>query len=425
MTPTVFFGLDFGTTNSALAVNWGEKVEIVNVDAFNPTGKTMRSVLFFDEQKRVFSGHEAIAKYMEEISYGRYMQSIKAFLPDKSFESTELFGRIYRIEDLVAIILRKMKVKGEEHCGQQVENIVLGRPVVFSEDQDRDSLAETRLRNAAEKAGFKNIFFQLEPIAAALAFEDGLPIGEEKIVLVGDFGGGTSDFTVIALRGGKNQEKTDRKEDVLSVGGVYIGGDTFDSRVMWEKIAPYFGRDVKIKLAMSNEWHGMPPLIYKLRHWHLIPQLRERNVRESIRKLKVLADRKDLIENLENLIDDNYGFLLFQAIEKAKCELSSQKETSIFYKEFDLVIREQILRTEFEEMVLEDVDKIGMCINNVLSDAGATVDDIDVVFLTGGSSNVPLVKKIFEALFGQKKVIRTDVFTSVAYGLGLSASMYF
>lgn len=278
----ILFGLDFGTTNSALAVNCNGNVEIVDVDEFNPAGKTLRSVLFFDEDGRVHVGNGAIAKYIEDVSYGRYMQSIKAFLSDTTFESTEIYGTTYEIEDLVAIILRKIKEKGEEFIGQRVDSVVLGRPVVFSADSQKD---------------------------------------------------------------------------VLSVGGVYIGGDTFDSRMMWDKVAPYFGRDVKIKFAMSNHWKDMHPLIYRLRSWHLIPQLRERNTRESIRKLKALADRKDLIENLENLIDDNYGFMLFQAIEKAKCELSSQEETMIFYKEFSLIIREQIARFEFEEMIKEDVEK--------------------------------------------------------------------
>ncbi|OGI34349.1 MAG: molecular chaperone [Candidatus Moranbacteria bacterium RIFOXYA2_FULL_43_15] len=424
MPSQVLLGLDFGTTNSALAINRDGKVEIVDVDEFNPNGKTMRSVLFFDEEKNVYVGYEAIAKYVEEISYGRYMQSIKAFLSDKTFESTEIYGKTYEIEDLVAIILRKIRARGEEYAGESVEDVVLGRPVVFSEDPQKDVFAESRLKAAAEKAGFKNIFFQLEPIAAALAFESSLKSGEEKVVLVGDFGGGTSDFTVITLRGGKTQSRVDRKGDILSVGGVYIGGDTFDSRMMWEKVAPYFGRDVQIKFVMEDYWHSMPPLINKLRSWHLIPQLRDRNTRESIRKLKALADRKDLIENLENLIDDNYGFMLFQAIEKAKCELSSQEETLIFYKEFSLIIREQVARLEFEDMIREDVEKIRMCIKNVLKNAGANADDIDIVFLTGGSSNIPYIKKIFEEMFGQSKIRRTDVFTSVAYGLGISASMY-
>ena len=421
---STIFGLDFGTTNSALAVNRDRKIKIVDVDEFNPNGKTMRSVLFFDEERNVYVGYEAIAKYIEEISYGRYMQSIKAFLPDRTFESTEIYGRTYKIEDLVAIILQKIKIKGEEYIGEPVDDVVLGRPVVFSEDPHKDALAEARLRAAAEKACFKNIHFQLEPIAAALAFEASLAQGEEKKVLVGDFGGGTSDFAIIKLRGGKSQANVDRKEDVLSVGGVYIGGDTFDSRIMWEKVATYFGRDVRIKFAMENIWHEMPPLIYKLKNWHLIPQLRGRKIRESIRKLKVLADRKDLIENLENLIDDNYGFMLFQAIEKAKCELSSREETLIFYKEFSLIIREQIARAEFEEMISEDGEKIKACITSVLSSAGASSDDVDIVFLTGGSSNIPYIKKIFEDMFGQSKIRRTDVFTSVAYGIGISSSVY-
>lgn len=216
-----------------------------------------------------------------------------------------------------------------------------------------------------------------------------------------------------------------RKEDILSVGGVYIGGDTFDSSIMLKKVAQYFGRDVKVKYIMSENWMSMSPVIInKLSHWHLIPQLRDHRTRESIRQLKSIADDRKPIENLEELIDDNYGFLLFQAIEKAKCELSSQDETKVFFNDFGITIKENVSRSEFEQMISADTEKIQKCVQEVLSNGSIKSDDIDVVFLTGGSSNIPYIKKVFENMFGAHKVRRTDVFTSVAYGLGISALAY-
>ena len=237
------FGLDFGTTNSALAVNSQGNTEVIDIDPHNPTEKTMRSVIFMDREKNVYLGQEAIVQYIEQGGQGRFMQSIKSFLPSALFDYTLINGQRYDLEDVIALILKKIKERGEEFIGHEVTDVVMGRPVVFSEDRNKDILAEGRLKRAAEIAGFENAAFQMEPVAAALTFENSLEKGREKIVLIGDFGGGTSDFTVIRLTGGKSGQP-DRIKDVLSLGGVSVAGDAFDSRLMWEKVAKYFGRNV-------------------------------------------------------------------------------------------------------------------------------------------------------------------------------------
>ena len=419
------FGIDFGTTNSALSVNKGGKVEVISIDPFNAIGKTMRTVLYFNEENEIFVGQESIDQYVNDGAFGRFMQSIKAFLPNKTFESTNVYGKNYTIEDLVAIILKKIKVIGEDYVGHAVDNVVLGRPVVFSEDPEKDALAQLRLEKAAMKAGFKEIQFQYEPIAAALTFEETLTQGEEKNVFIGDFGGGTSDFTVIKLRGG-NVANISRKSDVLSLGGVYIGGDSFDSRIMWEKITKYFGRDVKYQTMGKDDWLNMPrTIIHTLCQWHLIPQLRERKTRELIRTIKGVADDRQAVENLENLIADNFGFMLFQAIEKAKCELSSLEYSQIFFRERDLIINEAISRREFEEINKENMEKIALCVDDTIAKAGMRTNDIDTVFITGGTSHIPCIQKLFIERFGREKMRQMDAFTSVVHGLGASASFLF
>lgn len=419
------FGIDFGTTNSALSINRGGKVEVISIDPFNATGKTMRTVLYFNEENEIFVGQEAIDHYVNDGAFGRFMQSIKAFLPNKTFENTNVYGKNYTIEDLVAIILRKIKAIGENYAGDQIDSVVLGRPVVFSEDPEKDLLAQTRLEKAARKAGFKDIQFQYEPIAAALTFEETLAQGEEKNVFIGDFGGGTSDFTVIRLRGG-NCSGVERKSDVLSLGGVYIGGDSFDSQVMWDKITKYFGREVRYRVMGNEDWMSMPLTIMRtLCEWHLIPQLRERKTRELIRVIKGVADDKHAVENLENLIADNFGFMLFQAIEKAKCELSSLEKSQIFFRERDLVINEDISRNEFEDINKENIAKIARCVDDVIAKAGMTTNDIDTVFITGGTSHIPCIQRLFIERFGRERMRQMDAFTSVVHGLGSSASFLF
>lgn len=413
------FGLDFGTSNSALSVNKDGIVEVIDIDSRNLARKTLRSVLYFEEDRGIFTGQEAIDHYIANGAVGRFMQSIKSFLPSQTFEFTRINGKRYTLEDLIAIILRIMKERGENYLGADVNSVVMGRPVVFSEDPKADSLAQERLKNAAQLAGFKNIDFQLEPIAAALTFEKSLQYGEESIVLIGDFGGGTSDFCVMKLTGGSKKNGLERKEDILALGGVYIGGDTFDSEIMWQKVAEYFGKNIQYE-SLPGKWQEMPREIsWRLRQWHLMPQLREKRTRDFIGRVKKICDNPKLVENLEHLVDDNYGFMLFQAIEKAKIDLSEFPASTIAFEEGDLRIKSVISRSEFEQMVGHYIEKIASCIDDMLKKAGLAEKNIEQVFLMGGSSYVPRIRKIFVDKFGNEKLRFKDAFTSVAYGLAV------
>lgn len=425
------FGLDFGTSNSTLSLNCDGNVSLLGIDPFNKENTILKSVLYYEEEhKKFYIGQQAVDLYLENDACGRYVQSIKSFLPNKGFEITEIGRKTYKLEQLIAIILRQIKTRGEKLAGEEINDVVLGRPVVFSEDEEIDLLAENRLLSAAQLAGFKNIHMQLEPIAAALSYESKLQEGEEKLVLVGDIGGGTSDFTIVKATGGKQNIKSDRKEDILSTGGVYIGGNTFDSSIMWEKVTKYFGRHVKLTSMYSNkdrcdEKIGIPISIFKqLCKWHYIPRLRTPKMMEDIRRYKYEADDKNSVENLENLIKDNYGYVLFKSIEKAKCDLSFLTESMISFKEKKLKIEEKLTIQEFENIIHPEVLKIESCVESAMRDAGVKAVNIDVIFLTGGSSNIPCIKNIFESKFGKEKLMQVDVFTSVAHGLGLSGYQY-
>ena len=420
---SIVFGLDFGTSNSALSVNDNGHVTLLDIDPFNRGGKTLKSVLYYDEEDRRFAiGQEAVDLYVENDACGRYIQSVKSFLPDASFEKTEVGRKNWRLEELIAKILKEIKARGEKMIGKKADRLVLGRPVVFSETAECEALATKRLLEAARLAGFDDVTLQYEPLAAALAFESNLAEGERKLVLVGDFGGGTSDFTLIRARGG-DQTGRDRKEDVLAVGGVYIGGDTFDSALMWHKVADHYGRSVRVKAIYDDFTMPVPSTILgKLKNWHQIPQLKHPKIRKSLKEIKHRADRRDLIENLEGLIDDNYGYMLFQAIEKAKCALSENETTTITFDDGSIDLAEPVSRKEFDGFIQPDVEKIRACVEDVINRSGVDVEAIDTVFLTGGSSNILAVQQLFIDMFGEEKLDRTDVFTSVAFGLGVSGS---
>lgn len=423
---SAIFGIDFGTSNSALSVNIDNEVNLLSVDKDNPISNSLKSILYFlkeDGDTHSFVGYEGVNKYIENDADGRYMQSIKTFLPDTAFDKTSIYGKKYTLEQLISILLKVMKERGEKAIDQEVTDLILGRPVIFSENKEKDQVAQERLKQAAKLAGFKNITFQLEPIAAALAYETSLKKGEEQIVLVGDFGAGSSDFTIHKAQ---NKSKSHREDDILSVGGVYIGGDVFDSQIMREKVAVYYGKDVQAKSMFSENYFGLSPLVIKkLMKWHLIPQLRLPRTLNNIKELKVTAefDDKKLLGNLENLISSNYGYLLFQSIEKTKCELSYNDESRIYFNDYDICIDELIKKTEFEAFISEKISTINTCIDSTLKSANLTSDDIDVVFLTGGSSYIPLIRELFEKRVGPSKIRYSDAFTSVAFGLGLQGSM--
>lgn len=418
------FGIDFGTTNSALSIYRNNTVEVIGIDGADGTGELMRSVLYFNEENEIYAGTEAVRQYVDDGAAGRFMQSIKTFLPNISFDHTEIFGKRYGIDDLVAIILKKIKAKGEAHLGCAVDSVVLGRPVVFSTDPAKDRVAEQRLEKAARKAGFARIWFQYEPVAAALAFEDTLQAGQERVVFIGDFGGGTSDFTVIRVKGGAFG-RSDRRSDVLSLGGVYVAGDKFDGQIMWDKVAQHFGRYARYKTLGKDEWVNVPKsIVHTLCQWHRIPLLRTRKTREHLRVIKGSTDDRQAIQQLENIIDDNFGFFLFQAIEKAKCELSDQEQTLISFVERDLNICESLDKQEFEAINHDNIRQIANCIDQVVAQSGLLPSQIDSVFLTGGTSRIPLIQSLFTERFGRQKLESKNAFTSVVHGLGSSVPLF-
>ncbi len=423
MTPA--FGIDFGTSNSALSVNQDNRVTLLDIDPENPLSNAMKSILYFNKEEgrmRSYVGYEGVRAYMDNEAEGRYMQSVKSFLPDTAFSKTTVYGTSYTLEDLICLILKTMKERGEKMIGREVAHVVLGRPVIFSTDKEREKTATDRLIRAAGLAGFKEVRLQMEPIAAALAYESGLADNDEQLVLVGDFGAGSSDFTVLRAR--KRSAMDDRADDILSVGGLYIGGDNFDGQIMRHKVASLYGKDVTVKSMLSDNTTGLSPLVLRdLMQWHHIPRLRRPGIMDHIKELKVTAKLRDkaLLENLENLINANYGYLLYRAIEQAKCSLSDGEETRIRFKDYGMAIDEAITRREFNRMIEDQVADIEQCVDQTLADAGLGTEEIDAVFLTGGSSYIPMVHAIFEARFGADKIRTSDAFTSVAYGLGLQA----
>lgn len=410
------YGLDFGTTNSAVAIRRQGKVEVLPIGTNGD--KTVRSVLYFpDDEKRYYVGGEAELKYVENGMHGRFLQSVKSLLPDPNFRGTAIrgFGN-QGAHELAAKIIGNLKKRADELLGCKVQSVVVGRPAEFSGVPEKEKVANDRLLEAVQEAGFTNIRLQLEPIAAALHYEDTLD--REQIVLVADLGGGTTDFTIMRLSP-ERRDQSDRKTDILANGGVYIGGDRFDSQIMAHKLFKYFGEDTTFT-SLNKTFPFPAHILAKLRKWQLIPFLKDSHTRQIIRELLQTSSDVESIKRLRSLIEDNLGFALFRAIEKAKVGLSERLQEDIFFDELDIYIREVITREEFDIIIGEEIREFDKCINRVIEHSGVALADIQAVFVTGGTSLVPRVRDFLSHKFGKEKIKTGDTFTSVVAGLALT-----
>ena len=235
------FGLDFGTTNSSVAV--AESGKGAETALFRYSGgetDTYRSVLYFEPRTPALSGPRAIERYLGADEKGRLIQSLKSFLASRLFTSTSVFGRQYSLEDLIAIILRDLRKQAEEQFGTFDGSVVVGRPVYYSHassPEDND-FAVNRLRKALEKAGFGQVTFEFEPVAAAYFYESTLD--HDELIMIGDFGGGTSDFSLLRV-GPSARKDADRSTDILGTGGVALAGDAFDACIVRHLVSPMLG----------------------------------------------------------------------------------------------------------------------------------------------------------------------------------------
>lgn len=428
------YGLDFGTTNSAIAYVQDEVVKII------PHGEsqsqTMPSVLFFPEGHRGhLVGDEALAHYADGFIEGRLIQSIKSTLTEKWLKGTTINRTWYDIEDIISLILKHLKTKADQMTGRDVRNVVLGRPAMFSADSEKEQFAKERLITAAQKAGFEEIHFQIEPIAAALFYEASLT--RPELVLVADFGGGTSDFTLMRLSPDKVQH-TDRHADIIGTRGLSVAGDKLDSAIMWHKLTPYFGARVKWSSWDNTEqWLDMPVHIMQaICDWRQIAFLKESRQRKRITDIRYAASTPEAIrrygpanqtavEWLETLIDENIGFALFRSLEAVKAMLSSESEGQIHFRQAQIQIDETITRAEFETMIAREVQAIEHCLARFLDDLNVKPAEIDSVFLTGGTAYVPRIRKLLYDTFGAAKIRQGDAFVSVVSGLALSQRLFF
>ena len=406
-------GLDFGTSNTAAALPDGTVLPIASGTS---EPRLFRSVLFFPEDERtVYAGAPAITRYLED-NAGRFIQSVKSFLHSRSFRATQVHGRTWTIEELVALLLRRVREAVGAQVGTAPEAVTLGRPALFSPEPEADALAEQRLRKAAEVAGFTQIQFLIEPIAAALAYE--AQLSRDELVLVADFGAGTTDLTLMRL-GPSRRGNPDRRADVVGSTGVRIGGDRFDAEIMRHKLLPRFGAGTTYKVRGFSDKRLPVPLhvMAKLLSWHEMSFIREKSTQELLELMLESSDRPGTAEALYDLVMENLGYRLFRAIEQVKVRLSREDEATLVFNEARIELSERITRAEFEAFCQPLLTELEQCTQGLLERC-AGAGEIDAVFLTGGSSQIPAVRQLYVNRFGEARVRTADAFTSVAEGLG-------
>jgi hypothetical chaperone protein len=421
-------GLDFGTTNSALALaRDGESTLATFARGDGSRSSTYRSVLFFETPDvgpppPAIAGPKALERYFDTGGSGRLLQSLKSFLASPLFTSTVVFGRAFTLEDLVAIVLTRLRREVEEQHGELSNSIVMGRPVRFvGDDGDgEEALPLKRLRKAAATAGFDDVRFEFEPVAAAHSYERTLD--HDELVLVGDFGGGTSDFCLVRLGPTRRRDASAREKAILGTEGVGLAGDAFDGEIVRHAVAPALGAGGTYRSFMEKKEIAIPPWIYeRLRRWHHVSFLKSSDTMKFLNELRSLALDKAKIEALLHLVEYDLGPQLFTVVEGTKVSLSRELEHALRYIDPPLELDRTCTRAEFELWIAGQLGAIEGCIDRLLASTNVSPRDVDRVFLTGGSALVPSVRAVFERRFGADKLRGGDELTSVATGLALVA----
>jgi hypothetical chaperone protein len=425
--PTVV-GLDFGTTNSAIAMAKPDGPTVLaTFDGDGHRTTTFRSVLYFDPEAktpdrkpRAIAGPKAINSYLNADTRGRLMQSLKSHLASRLFRDTYVFGEKYTLEDLIAMILRELRTAAEAQFGDLGSSVVVGRPVHFSgaANEEEDAFAMRRLRGALEQVGFVEIVFEYEPVAAAYEFEGQLD--HDELILIADFGGGTSDFSLMHV-GPSVRRRGHTVQDILGTDGVAIAGDTFDSKIVRHVVAPRLGQGSQYRSAF-NKVLPVPAWLYtNLERWHYLSFLKSKPTMQMLTELRLQAFEPEKIAALMHVVEHDLGYHLYRAVEQTKIELSDREQSGMVFRDATLAIEADLRRDQFEGWIGDEVGAIAACLDRLLEQTGVAPSKVGSVFMTGGSSFVPAVRQLFEARFGAGRIHSGGELTSVAKGLALRA----
>jgi hypothetical chaperone protein len=460
-------GIDFGTTNSSVALAEDGAVRILPLDPCNDNPTSLPSLLYITRDGEEIVGRAAADTFIErnvdrevlvravelgvhidgyvggegdneygsvrkdggemteavtaralvEVNApGRLFQSLKTSLRLREFKGTEVFGTQYQIEQLIALILRRIKEAADEAAGDSVDSAVFGRPVRFSLRPEEDKIAERRLETAARLAGFKNITFFYEPVAACVDYA--VRTDRKQRLMVVDIGGGTFDVCIMEFGGGATAATRLAESRILSVSGIPVAGDAIDHEIIRSKIFPCLGSRARYGPAQLR----LPQFVFNsVIDWQNMYRL---NTEETINWLiaaEASSDQPGRIHALRMLIQRNYAYPLAREVEAAKRRLSDLTATFIDFERPGIDLREQLERQEFSHIIEHMIDKMKESLIEAEKRAGITPDSLDIVLTTGGTSLIPAVRQMLGERYGHDRLQHHDTFTSVAAGLAVVA----
>ena len=417
-------GIDFGTSNSTVALaGGGGGARLIELEG----GKTaLPSAIFFrDGGGGQLFGRAGIDAYLRG-DEGRLIRGLKKILGTSLMEERTMLGnRPVYFTAILETFIRHLKSRADDAAGADVENVVMGRPVHFHDnDHDADQLSQNTLEKIARAAGFKNVEFLYEPIAAAFAHE--AKVEGEKLAIVIDLGGGTSDFTVIRIARDK-MDKPDRADDILATGGVRIGGTNFDSRLSLHGFMPYLGLGTVYRdMFDADKWLEMPLTPYaQLSDWPMVHQAQTQAAIAQTVDLKRRAYEPEKIERLLRVQENHLGHALLEEVEITKIALTAQARFEASLGELESTLRFPVTRREFETAIRADVNGIFKAMNACLKQAGLPPDRIDLVILTGGSTELPVINKTVADMFPHAQVSQGNRLDSVGLGLAYQVGRVF
>lgn len=419
MTQNIFCGIDFGTSNSSIATASKEKSpELINVESLYTT---IPSTIFYEDGKSspIF-GRAAINAYINR-EQGRFMRSLKRVLgTDLMSTGTLINGKLVKFEDILAQFIKHIKSKAQAIHKVEITSVVMGRPVRFRDNDNKgDIAAEDELRKISTQAGFKNIVFQYEPIAAAYAHEVNLK--DEKLACVIDIGGGTSDFTVIRL-GEKLKNKINRRDDILASSGIRIGGNDFDRSLCISSFMPELG----MKSTYGDKKLPVPSSQYfELAEWSKV------NAAYSYQNLRIinqiLSEAHDYQKyaRLLELVEKEKGHELLKQVEDAKIALTQSHEDYQILKFLRDKPQIKCTKEEFDADIAYNLFKTADTLHECLKQANIKADDVDLIILTGGSTEIPSVKQQLCQIFPHAEISDENKLSSVGLGLAYDSLRYF
>ncbi|MFJ3467335.1 Hsp70 family protein [Pseudomonas sp. NPDC090201] len=411
--PARALGIDFGTSNST--VGWlrpGAETLI----ALEDDKITLPSVVFFNiEERRPVYGRLALHEYLEGYE-GRLMRSLKSLLGSKLIKhDTSVLGTAMPFKDLLGLFIGELKKRAEAAAGQSFEQVVLGRPVHFvDDDAAADQEAEDTLAEVARKIGFKDVSFQFEPIAAAFDYESTLE--REELVLIVDIGGGTSDFSLVRLSP-ERRLVDERQSDILATGGVHIGGTDFDKQLSLQGVMPLFGYGSRMKSGafMPTSTH------MNLATWHTINSVYSQKSQLALGSMRYDIEDTLGIDRLFKLIEQRAGHWLAMEVEETKIQLTHAQNRVVPMDRVESGLSVDLTRALFESSIESLLERVRESVTQLLGDAGVGVTDVDTVFFTGGSSGIPALRNSVAAMLPKARHVEGNIFGSIGAGLAIEA----